>query len=288
MFRLQPPGDHTTLKKHIISFILVLAAALTFVPTVTASSRLPHYIYENKTRYEEFQAANPDISFDKIIAYVNVNVDKGFYENIKTIKEPGNITVLVNKNFSLPGRYIPDDLTDIGGGHKMRAEAAEQFIKMKKALNDQGLPLYVRSSYRSYSSQTANYNRIKASDGSVSADRQTARAGHSEHQTGLAVDVLQRAGNNRMTTYRFQDTRQYAWMLENAHKYGFICRYPDDLTGIHGYIFEPWHWRYIGVEAATTMYNENITLLEEYHGRYLTSLYPPQPDTFRHGTYEVI
>lgn len=234
------------------------------VPTELLSSAMPHYINENFHRYAAYQAQNPNLNYEIITALVNVNADIGFFQNIQAVYEPNSTAALVNKNFILPSDYVPDDLTDVGGGHKMRAEAAEQFLKMRDALYTEGLSLYARSAYRSYATQANIYSSRVVRDGEASADRWNARPGHSEHQTGLAVDVSQHSGGASLAS----GTMQYDWMVQNAHQYGFILRYPENLAHIHGYSYEPWHWRYIGVEAATIMYDEGMATYEEYYGRY--------------------
>jgi len=258
------------MKKRIISLLLVVATALPVIQASAASERgIPFFIEANRSRYTAYHTATPGISFNTAVALVNANVDFGFFNGIQTVNNPNSITVLLNKNHALPANYHPPDLVDIGGGYLLRAEAAAQFNRMRSVMSAMGMPLHITSAYRSASTQSFLYNRAISRSGRASADRQIARPGHSEHQAGLVVDVVHRAGSGSMSSYRFQDTRQYAWMMQNAHSYGFILRYPSNLSHIHGYIFEPWHWRYIGVEAATRMHTEGIALFEDYYGRYL-------------------
>ena len=91
----------------------------------------------------------------------------------------------------------------------------------------------------------------------------SAPAGSSEHHTGLCVDVVEKRGVNRVLSEDFEETEAFAWLTQNAHKYGFILRYPKDKTDITKYSYEPWHYRFVGVYAATIIYEDNITL-EEY------------------------
>jgi D-alanyl-D-alanine carboxypeptidase len=112
------------------------------------------------------------------------------------------------------------------------------------------------SGFRSYSRQKTIYNNYVAIDGVTKADTYSARPGHSEHQTGLAFDVGAIDDN-------YGNTAAGKWLANNAHKYGFIIRYPKGKTHITGYKYEPWHIRYIGTNHATTIYNKQITL-EEY------------------------
>jgi len=259
------------LKRNVALLFLALALLFAFSPveSAEANSVFLHFIEENRSRYESFRVLNPDIPFDKVVALANANVDKGFYNEIVTVSDPDCISVLVNKNFALPNGYVPDDLVSIGGNHRMRKEAAEQFEKMWDEMYRLGYRVFVMSTYRTNQSQAGRYDNAVRTFGRASADRQFARPGHSEHQTGLAVDVLQRTNVRYMTQARFESTKEFEWMTENAHRYGFILRYPSEYRDVHGFIFEPWHWRYVGVCIATEMFDEGIALYEEYYGRYL-------------------
>jgi len=236
-----------------------------------ADDEYPHFLVENADRYDAFQRLHPDISFCAIIAFVNVNVDLGFYYYIENVPNPYAVYALVNKHFTLPPDWEPYDFESIGHGHRLRAEAAEQFLLMRDAISEDGMRLAVISSFRSYQTQRNTHSRGVRRSGLESADRQFARAGHSEHQSGLAVDILHRTGYSFMTQARFENRREFEWLLDNAHNFGFILRYPYEYTHIHGYIFEPWHWRFVGVDIATAMHSRGIVLLEDFYGRYLAA-----------------
>ncbi|MDR0325278.1 MAG: M15 family metallopeptidase [Oscillospiraceae bacterium] len=233
----------------------------------------PHYIARNELRYQTFIASFPARPVESALALVNVNADYGYYSGVSLISKPDNLLVLCNKNYQLPNDYVPDDMRNIAGtSHKMTAEAAGAFERMKQAVRDElGLPLVVLSGYRSYSYQEALYGRYVSIDGVKTADTYSARAGHSEHQTGLAVDFLQKTPSGSLRGAGFQNTAQYAWLQAHAHEYGFILRYPEGYESITGYRFEPWHWRYIGVDDAARMVEEGFATFEEYIGTY----YPP-------------
>ena len=122
-----------------------------------------------------------------------------------------------------------------------------------------GLNIKTISAYRSYEHQKKLYDGYRRHDSEEIVDTYSARAGHSEHQTGLAFDIY-----NEIKTYtNFGETNEYEWVKINAHKYGFIIRYTSDNSYITGYKNEPWHIRYVGIENATYIYQNNITL-EEY------------------------
>lgn len=125
-----------------------------------------------------------------------------------------------------------------------------------------GVPLSLTSSYRSYDNQVATYNHWVHVNGSyAAADTVSARPGYSEHQTGLAVDLMRPDG---CSLECFAKTAQYAWMKDNAHKYGFIERYQVGQEAITGYSPEAWHWRYVGPAAATDMKTKGVKTLEQY------------------------
>ena len=159
-----------------------------------------------------------------------------------------NGILLVNKKYSLPSTYNP--------GVNPTAEAALK--DLQEAAKKAGYNLPLISGFRSFSKQTIIYNNYVKLDGQEKADTYSARPGHSEHQSGLAFDV------GEISDY-YGDTPEGKWLAANAHLYGFIIRYPQGKTYITGYKYEPWHIRYVGIEHATNIYNQNITL-EEYLG----------------------
>ena len=193
-----------------------------------------------------------------------------FYENIKIIDNPNTLDVLVNKNNKLPNNYIPKDLEILNVNYAyenkyMQREAKEMFEQLSSDAAKLGYKIIATSTYRTYDYQKDLYNFYVKDKGLDYADKCSARPGHSEHQTGLAVDV---EGSN--ASYDdFEKSKEFNWMMENAHKYGFILRYPKGKEHITGFKYEPWHYRYIGKDAATIIYNEKITL-EEYKKDYLT------------------
>ena len=114
------------------------------------------------------------------------------------------------------------------------------------------------SGYRSYATQQSLYSNYVAQDGQAKADTYSARPGYSEHQTGLTMDFSPIADS-------FGQSKQFTWLMANAFKFGFVLRYPADKVAITGYMSEPWHWRYVGVAAATEMHDKGITTLEEFY-----------------------
>lgn len=176
--------------------------------------------------------------------------------------DSASIWVVVNKQHPLnPLSYAPSDLTAVGNGQYMRSEAAAALARLRAAAQTAGNPVYALSGYRSYAAQSSLYNSYVKADGQAAADTYSARAGYSEHQTGLAVDVGTGTCNLDIC---FGDTAAGEWLATNAYMYGFIIRYPADKTATTGYQYEPWHLRYVGVELATQMHAKGIATLEEY------------------------
>lgn len=187
-----------------------------------------------------------------------------FNTSLHSTTSPASIWVVVNKKHPLsPLNYVPADLVAIGGGQYARTEAATQLTRLIQAGAGVGHQLYPLSGYRSYATQTAVYNNYVRTDGRARADTYSARPGHSEHQTGLAIDV----GNGVCNLSAcFGTTPAGQWVAAHAHRYGFIIRYPAGKTAVTGYAYEPWHLRYVGAALATEMKRQNIQTLEEFFG----------------------
>lgn len=165
-----------------------------------------------------------------------------------------NDILIVNEEYDLPPDYNPGLETEV-------IEAAEQLMQDAA---DEGFSLTIVSGFRSYQDQEAVYEDFVDRLGQEEAEQYTNLPGHSEHQTGLAIDIgtVESASTAAVS---FGDTEAYAWMKDVAHEYGFIVRYQEGKEDITGMSYEPWHLRYVGVEAATEMYEEDL-VLEEYLG----------------------
>ena len=162
-----------------------------------------------------------------------------------------NGILIANKSYALPSNYNPGGLLN---------EFMTNYNKMHDDALNSGINLKIISGFRSYNTQVSLYNRYKARDGQAEADRYSARAGHSEHQSGLAADI-------NSLEQSWENTSEGKWLNDNCYKYGFIIRYPKGKESSTGYMFEPWHIRYVGTEIATTLYNNgNWITLEEYLG----------------------
>ncbi len=178
-----------------------------------------------------------------------------------SLTEPASIWVVVNKKRPLPSSYVPSDLTAVSGG-QIRAEASTNLTNLVTTAKNAGHALSVISSYRSYSTQQTTYNGWVARDGVAQADTYSARPGHSEHQSGLAVDLGNGVCNLEIC---FGDTTAGKWLAANSSNFGFIIRYPSGKDNITGYQYEPWHLRYVGLELAKELQKTSQTM-EEFFG----------------------
>ena len=136
---------------------------------------------------------------------------------------------------------------------------------MLAAAKQQGFDLVAFSGYRSFEYQTTLYDNYVKRDGQAAADRYSARPGYSEHQTGLAFDIGERGKEDVWLTEEFGETPAGQWLFTHAQEYGFILRFPQNKEEITGYMYESWHYRYVGKEVAKEITKKNITL-EEYLG----------------------
>ena len=138
---------------------------------------------------------------------------------------------------------------------------------MKNAAKSDGVNLIIGSGFRSYDRQNTLYTNYVNRDGKDAADKYSARPGHSEHQTGLAADIYGEASKDSYLHQSWENTNDGKWVNKNCYKYGFIIRYVKNKEDITGYIYEPWHIRYVGKDLAKKLYNNGDWItLEEYFG----------------------
>lgn len=180
---------------------------------------------------------------------------KGYEGNETLPQEPTVLKgiLMASKQYPLPADYAP--------GESKEARAA--FEEMAAAARVDGFELVAFSGYRSFERQQELYKRYVKNDGQEAADRYSARPGHSEHQTGLAFDIGEQNFEEHFARESFGETEAGKWVASNAHEYGFIMRYPNGKEKITGYMYEPWHFRYVGKELAKKLTESGLTV-EEY------------------------
>ena len=243
----------------IVSVVLLVLIAGVYIfkdelfssKSVTKSEEVTPNLVETQGKLDEDVAEDQEQQTDQMI-----EVDAAGYAVVTApVVEPTYIDgiLVANKKYPLPQDYNP-------GESKEARAAFEQMATDAKAL---GFDLAAFSGFRSYEYQTTLYNNYVNRDGKEAADRYSARPGHSEHQTGLAFDIGENSQQDLWLTADFGETPAGKWLADNAHKYGFILRYPEGKEDITGFMYESWHFRYLGVEKATDVKKTGLTL-EEY------------------------
>jgi len=232
-----------------------------------------YFMWKNIDRYISYYNENKDKSYSDIIAIVNVNADKKWYDE-STVKEADTSlkeSMLVNKFYYLPKDY-DNNLNVVTvknwyafGERKIIDYVYDAFIKMYNAAKEEGLYIIINSGYRTNSEQVKLYTEREKKNGTEEADKYAARPLYSEHETGLALDVFT---YDYATTTTFENSPEYKWLLNNSYKYGFILRYPKGKEYLTGYEYESWHFRYLGVELATKVYESGLTY-DEYYAYYI-------------------
>ncbi len=228
-----------------------------------------YFLFKNLDRYLDYAHKMTDMDLKTVVAMVNVNRDSAFYTHVKKADTSKQELMLVNKYYQLPKSYTPKKIVAIASQYayddnSISEEVYTMYKKMWNAAKEKDLTLIVTSSYRDYESQEGVWNSLADSYGDSKADARAARAGHSEHQTGLTLDIVTYDSYNN----EFDQTEEFKWLQKNAHKYGFILRYPKDKEDITGYSYESWHYRYVGVDVATKIHNLGITY-DEYYAYYI-------------------
>ncbi|MBE6149214.1 MAG: D-alanyl-D-alanine carboxypeptidase family protein [Firmicutes bacterium] len=207
---------------------------------------------------------------NEIVTEVNCNLDTTFYEDtILADSSKGNL-ILVNKYYYIDDTYKPNNNINLAqnkysywSDSYLSNDAYNAFVKLVDDAKELGYSLINTSAHRTYQYQENLYNKSLKNKGYEYTIKSVAKAGHSEHHTGLATDIA-KVG---VSMYDFGTTKEFEWLKDNAHKYGFILRYPEGKEYLTGYKYEPWHYRYVGVDAATYIY-ENDILLEEYYAYF--------------------
>lgn len=220
--------------------------------------------YAKLDNYDRYVHYSDDTGEDEetTVLFVNLDMDKNDYEDPVIVKN-FSTDMLVNKHRSLTEKFVPNDLVTISKEYASEENlqaskiAVDAFIKMSKAADAEGYSLVINSAYRSYQEQLDLIDFYMNAYGQNYVDKYVAKAGFSEHQTGLAFDIGSRKTNV------FQNSKEYTWMEENAYKYGFIRRFTKKYEFITGFRNEPWHFRYVGEKIAKEIH-ENGMSYEEY------------------------
>ncbi len=228
-----------------------------------------YFIFDNMDKYIEYKKENDDDDYTKVIAIINSEANIEWMDNERDADISKNELMLVNRIYGLSKDYEPEDIIDVPSkyaysGKKISESIMEDIISLISAGKEAGYTFVVSDGYRSYSEQEKIYNSYVSSYGQSEADEIVARPGHSEYQTGLSFDLMP---YNKV----YEDPKiseEYLWLKDNAYKYGFIFRYETGKEDLTGFKASTWRLRYVGVSAATLIYNENITF-EEYYAYFV-------------------
>ncbi len=219
------------------------------------------FIEKNEELY--FEYLDRYDSTRDLIETVNTLRYRELYTDIAAVDMDKGDLILVNKYHRLDEDYVPEDLvafdSPLGKG-RLREKVYDAYSELYEAAREEGYRLMIVSSYRSYMYQDGLYKRYLSRDSQENVDSYSARPGHSEHQTGMAIDVSLPG----CSLDDFGSTKAAEWLKSHCADYGFIIRYPKDRTDITGYIEEPWHIRYLGKEIAKDVVAKGMTYDEYY------------------------
>lgn len=249
------PSSVSTIVENTAETTAAITAEATTAPTTTAAATATQAPAPKKTAaptkvtpVQTVKTENPVPAGDrKVYSHGDVTATG----KIVTVRDGVTYIdgiLVVNKTYGLPENY----------GNGLVSEALNAFYKMQAAAKKDGINIFIKSDFRRYADQKYIYNNYVAKDGKAEADTYSARPGHSEHQTGLAMDL-------NLASSSFAGTPEAQWISENCWDYGFILRYPEDKVAITGYKYEPWHVRYVGKEVSEKL-QESGQCLEEYLG----------------------
>lgn len=228
-----------------------------------------YFIFNNLDKYVEYLKDKPKEELSKLISFVNVGANEYWYENIKETNISKKELMIVNKFNALKEDFKPENLIEIDPLYaydnvSIDESVLESFINLCDRAKDSGYILVASLGYRSYDDQYDSYYTYKSYNGVRLADENVAHAGHSEHQTGYAIEIEP----YDKIVKDIENNEEHKWLINNAHKYGFILRYPEGKEDITGFNYEPWHFRYVGIDVASRIKKEKITF-DEYYAYYI-------------------
>ncbi|MBY5020459.1 M15 family metallopeptidase [Streptococcus suis] len=233
----------------LVFFILIACGKTEEVTPVSTTTAITQPTIQQTTMEESSSNTQTQTSTDSSQTTATTSDQATYNGSYYSVQGKYGEVIIVNKKHPLSSTYAPGE----------NATAQSSFLKLIADMQAQGFAVsYNYSGYRSYETQTDLYQSYVNRDGQANADRYSARAGYSEHQTGLAFDVMDNSGS------LLTEPAACQWLAEHAHQYGFVVRYLPEKEAVTGYMAESWHVRYIGQEA-TEIYHSALTL-EEYYG----------------------
>lgn len=261
LFTIFSFGQEEVLSTNIEPEVIDMSPENTIEEEIVIDSTLPEEPELVEPNKDEVKV---DLTYKEILQLIDDN-------NKKFVENPDDYLVLVNKENNLLSTYKPKDLVIPNVPFSFQGEDEKKYLRKEAALaleelitkaQEDGYMIHAVSGYRSFERQKAIFLGNVKKNGFKKANTYSALPGQSEHQTGLAMDVSSASVNYRLVD-NFAETPEGLWLNENAHLYGFIIRYSRSKVDITGYQYEPWHIRYVGVDTATRIKMDNLTL-EEY------------------------
>ena len=241
----------------------------TYDKNVVSFIKEKYFIYNNLSKYIEYKKKNKNDTYTHIVSIINTEADVEWLDNEKeTDTSKGNL-MLVNRLYGLSKDYEPDDIIDVPvsisySGVKISKSILENIEELIEAGKEAGYTFVLSDGYRSYEAQKKMFESYKNSYGYEEADRNVARPGHSEYQTGISFQIVP---YNKVFD-KPRESEEYLWLKDNAYKYGFIFRYPEDKKDITLFDSYTWRLRYVGTDAASIIENEKICF-EEYYAYFV-------------------
>lgn len=228
-----------------------------------------YFIMDNLEKYVEYKRNNISYEYSKVVAIINTEANIEWIDNEKETDTSKNELMLVNRLYGLNSDYEVEDIVQVPvkyayDGNKISESILEKLIELIDAAKEDGYTFVVDGSYRTYAKQESLYNSYVNNSGRSEADKKVARPGHSEFETGLSLDLVpyNKIVNNP------KESEEYKWLKDNSYKYGFILRFDSEKEYLTGFEEDPWRLRYVGEQAAKTIYDENICF-EEYYAYYV-------------------
>lgn len=228
-----------------------------------------YFIYKNLSKYLDYKKENKLESYTNIVTIINTESNIDWFDNTKETDTSKKELMLVNRLYGLSKDYEPDDIIDVPSqyaytGVKISNSIMDNIVALIDAASEDGYTFVLSDGYRSYSEQESLFERYKNAYGYSEADRIAARAGHSEYQTGISFTIV--------PLYKSYDkpkeSPEYKWLDDNAYRFGFIFRFPDNKTSITGFEASSWRLRYVGSEASNIIKSEGICF-EEYYAYFV-------------------
>ena len=249
-------------------FIVAFLLSLVTISLVARDNR------ENNSTFTSQPKATvkPEVSLVKPEITITLPGAKPIKALEEDYQNPASLWFLVNKQRPLPRDYTPSELTIPAvktqewrsqDERSVRADIASYVVAMFKEAQDNSLVLTILSGYRSALTQEIIYNNSLVRVGEEQTKQYIAFPGQSEHQTGLVIDIATTPEECSLE-WCFENTGAGEWLRNNAHRFGFILRYPKEKETITGYSYEPWHFRFLGVDLATALHESGLTFEEAW------------------------